>query len=175
MLGTAVAAAMFLAAPLANAATQDGTVGSTSTGTMDVFINVPGVILIQGLDPVALDYTTGAGDLTATETFCVWTSGNTSYNLTISALSSSGTTVFAATDGATTIDYGVEFADEATGAGFAAVTEGSLIGAQTPQVGGVPCTADNASLRISATEAGNLDAALSGAYSDELTLLVAPI
>lgn len=174
MVGTALAAAMFLAAPLASAVTQDGTVGATSTGTMDVFINVPGVILIQGLDPVALDYTTGSGDLSATETFCVWTSGNTTYDLTISALSNSGTPVFAASDGATTVDYSVEFDDDATGANFAAVTEGSTILAQTPQIGGVPCAADNAALRISATEAGNLDGANSGAYSDELTLLVSP-
>ena len=155
-------------------ATVDGTVGPTSTGTMDVIVNVPPLALINELDTITLNYTTG--DLTGSDEFCIWSSSG-AYGITITSLN--GTGGFQADSVTDSLAYTVVFDDSTNPATGVAVTEGTPITGQdsTPENGfpvGCGGGATNAVVEVNFVEAGNLLGADSGVYSDEMTLLVSP-
>lgn len=182
MAGAAIAASMLLWAPIAGAATVDGTVGPTSTGTVDVSIYVGDLVQVSNLDPIQLNYVPSAGDVTVTEPFCVWATAGTEYGITISSANPVSTgTAFVAVGATDTVGYSVDFAANTAGTDWLAVSSGvtldnGLVGFVAD--GGVPtnCSGgDNAALRVTAVEVGNLNLAPADTYSDELTLLVEPI
>jgi len=172
--GGVVAASALLFAPLAGAATVDGTVGTTSTGTVDVTITVPNLVLIQNLDAIFMEYIPTQGDISATEDFCIWATSGTLYDITIS--SGSGAGAFQAVSGAEAVTYSVEFSDVGT-TSWEGVTEGTTLtnsgigftGASQLVPG---CASDNVAVRVTAAEIDNLDAVTAGVYTDEMTLLV---
>jgi len=154
------------------AVTQDGVIGATSTGTLDVSVAVPPLALIENLDAISLNYT--SGDTVGSDTFCIWsTTGG--YNITISSFNGVGT--FVADSGTDTVNYNVVFDDTTDPSTGSAVTEGSNVtGYSTPDsVFPAGCSGgDNAVLEVTFPAAGNLDGASAGNYTDEVTLLVAP-
>lgn len=179
LLNAAVATSMMVGASLAGAATQ-GTVGATSTGSVDLNILVPGLVLVNNLDDMFLTYTPGGGDVQATETFCVWSTPGLTYDITFDASNPAVGTDFTAVSGSTdSVVYGVEFDDWTVGTSWVPVTDnvtldnGTLgyFAANNTTPG---CTTDNAALRVTAEELGNLDAAPAGVYTDTITLIVAP-
>jgi hypothetical protein len=177
LAGGAVAASMLLFAPLASAATADGSVGATSTGTVDVVITVPNLVLVENLDQIDLAYVAGGGDVTAAEPFCVWATAGTLYDITIS--SANGTGTFQANSGSDSVSYEVAFDDSALGDALESVVEGVTLtnggtGYTASSQISPGCAADNAVLQVTAAEAGNLGLAVAGIYTDEMTLLVAP-
>jgi hypothetical protein len=154
--------------------TADGTVGPTSTGTMDVIVNVPPLALVNELDTITLNYTTG--DLVGSDEFCVWSSSG-AYGITISSLN--GTGAFQADSLTDSLAYTVVFDDTTNPATGVAVTEGALISGQvsTPEDGfpvGCGAGTTNAVVEVTFVEAANLLGADAGVYTDEMTLLVSP-
>jgi hypothetical protein len=153
------------------AATADGTVGATSTGTLDVSVAVPEVALIQNLNAISLSYTSGS-DAVGSDTFCIWsTTGG--YNVTITSLNGAGS--FIAANGPDQVGYDVVFDDSTDPATGVAVTEGAIINSLATTETGFPagCAGDNAVLEVTFPDA-NLNSAGAGVYTDEVTLIVAP-
>ena len=180
LAGSAVAASMLIGGPAALAVTQDGTVGPDSTGTVDVRIFVPDLVLIENLDDILLNYIPGGGDVVVTEPFCIWATAGTLYDITISSDTPTSTSTFVANGTSGSVQYTVDFDDAAAGGGWESVVEGALLnnaGAGYVGAAGVPpgCPSDNARLRVSAAEASNLDSAVADTYGDTLTLLVTPL
>jgi hypothetical protein len=180
LLSSAVAASLLVGASLAGAATTQGTVGSTSTGTVDLHILVPDLVLVNNLDDIVLNYNRGAGDVSVVETFCVWGSPGLEYDITFDSSNPAGSAVFTAVSGTDTVEYTLDFDDWSVGTAFAAVDNGVTMNnggvGYTAANAAVPgCTSDNAALRVNATEAGNLINAPAGDYTDTLTVTVAPI
>jgi hypothetical protein len=151
--------------------------GATSTGTVDVSVVVPDVVWIQNLDPVVLGYTAGS-DATANESFCV-TSSTGAYQITFTSLNTApGNTNITASGPSGAVQYNVLFDDDAdASAGGSTVTTGTAITGNSSGYVAVPpscASGDNASFFVTFLESGNLDSALAGTYTDELTLLVEP-
>jgi hypothetical protein len=175
----ALAASAWTGSGLVNAATQ-GAVGNSSTGTVDVSILVPNLVLVNNLDDVSLTYAPGGGDVVTSESFCIWATPGTLYTLSVSSASPTGTATFEALGGGgSSVNYTVDFDDQIAGATWESVVEGALLdnaGAGYAGANGATpgCVSDNARLRISAAESGNLDSADADVYVDTLTLLVEP-
>ena len=166
-----------IAAGSVQAATNNpATPGATSTGTVDVSVVVPDVVWIQNLDAVVLGYNAGS-DSTANESFCV-TSSTGAYEITFTSLNTAaGNTSINATGPSGTVLYTVQFDDDADASDGGAVTTGQVITGNVSGYSVVPpscASGDNASFYVTFAETGNLDSALAGTYTDELTLFVEP-
>lgn len=159
---------------VAAAATQ-GTLGSTSTGSVSISATVPGRVQISGLRDVpfgTVDPTTAASDA---QNVCVWsnTSGR-AYSLT--ATGSGTSNAFTLSDGTNTLAYGVEWAASSGQTTGTALTAGTASGSLASTATNPTCSsgpATSASLIVNMT-AANLQAAVAGAYTGTLTLVVAP-
>jgi hypothetical protein len=157
------------------AATVDGTVGPTSSGTLDVTMNVPALALIENLDPIVLNWS--STDVTGQDTFCIWsTTGG--YNITVDSQNGAGGG-FVAADGAANLTYSVIFNDDTDPTTGTAVTDGVNL-STTPSLATADssfppgCAADNAVLQVTFPYSGNLDSAAQGTYTDTMTLTVSP-
>ncbi len=154
------------------AATADGTVGATSTGTLDVSVAVPEVALIENLTPISLNHTAGSNTV-GSDTFCIWsTTGG--YNITITSQNGGGGN-FIAANGPDQVGYSVVFDDSTDPSTGATVVEGTPIGSLLTPDDSFPagCAADNAVLEVTFLD-GDLNTAGAGVYTDEVTLIVAP-
>jgi len=177
LLKSAVAASLLCGASLAGAATQ-GTVGATSTGSVDLEILVPGLILVNQLNDLTLTYTPGS-DAAAIEGFCVWSTPGLVYDIAFAGDNPNAGTTFSAVSGGDSVEYSVEFDDQVGGAGWQAVVDGVTLnngGAGfVPGTGATPgCTTENARIQVTALELANLDTAPAGVYQDTITLVVSP-
>lgn len=156
-------------------AATPGTLGATSTGTVDISATVPGRVQISGLSDIVfgtIDPTAAAANA---QNVCVWsnTSGR-AYSITASGSGSGGG--FAITDGTNELDYGVEWAGApGQSSGTALTPAGTLTGLSSAAVN-PSCSAgagESASLIVRMT-ASELQAAVAGSYTGTLTLVVAP-
>lgn len=160
-------------------AATDGVVGATSTGTLDISVDVEDLVRISGLSDILLTFdVTGTGDIVGSSTACVYRNGAGTYS--VNATGSGTANAFTIQNGAATptvIAYTVGWDDAVTGAAAAAVTSGSLLGGQT----GANTVSDdcstgggaNAFVEVTVPRA-SLVAAPSGTYNGTLTLEVAP-
>ena len=178
LLTSAVTAAMLFGGAFANATPVQGEIGATSEGSLDVTILVPDLVLVNSLDDVTLTYDPGAGDVVATEDFCIWSTPGITYDITFTSANGGGD-FLALGGGGSDVEYLVAFASDSGSSSFEAVTEGTALdnggagySANTAATPG--CTNPNVSLQITAPETGNLDAAGADSYVDTLTLLVQP-
>ncbi len=178
LLNSAIAASMLVGASMAGAATQ-GTVGTTSTGSVDLDILVPGLVLVNNLDDLTLTYAPGT-DASDIEAFCVWSTPGLVYDITFVGANPNAGTTFTASSGSDDVEYSVEFDDQVGGInGWLPVSDNvTLINGGNGFVsatGATPgCSTDNARIQITALETGNLDVVAAGVYEDTLTLLVSP-
>ncbi|MCC6220583.1 MAG: hypothetical protein IT291_04995 [Deltaproteobacteria bacterium] len=173
--GKALVVAILLVAftSQANAAT-DGTLGTTSTGDLDITVTIPDLVMISGFVDIAFGVYGGTGDLTSNQNLCVYRNA-TAGQYTITATSAEG--AFQVEAGALTLAYSVYFNDVTGTAGEIALVYNTATvtqsGANTTiadcSVGG-----DSANVHVTITEA-NLQAAEPGAYSGTLILLATPV
>lgn len=160
------AAALF--AGSAFAATQ-GTIGATSTGSVDINAVIPNLIQISNLNDINLGTWSGSGDMTGNDENCVW-STTRGYNLT--ATGSGAANAFTITDGSNTIAYSVAWDDVDTN--DQAVTSGDALAGQATDALTTNCLGgDTANVTVTVAEA-DAAAAPAGSYSGTLTLVVAP-
>jgi hypothetical protein len=160
---------------LAQAATVDGTVGATSTGTTDVSVTIPDRVRVSRLDGIALGTYGGSGDMSGVDDLCVFRNGSGSYKIQLDSANPGGANEFQMKNGTNFITYTVKFDDDADASDQLAVTSGTEISGLTGHSTSASCgAADNGQLRIDVLEV-DLLAAPPAAYLDTVTLLVTPI
>ncbi|TNF65515.1 MAG: hypothetical protein EP298_12390 [Gammaproteobacteria bacterium] len=179
-LSLLIAAAMLI--PSYSFAATQGTTGATSTGTVDISINVGEIARISNLS----DFNLGnwvAGTVTDQQNVCIYTNESLGqYTVTASSLNSQGGNFSLYDGGSNYLEYRVYWEDQAggsvgtsTASWFGAGSSGTTSGAQSnanttsDTCGGI----DNATLLVRVLNA-DLTAAVDGAYSDTLTLIIAP-
>jgi len=154
---------------------KDGNLSATAP-SFSVSISVGGVpeVKISHLDSINFGQHSGLGDISATETFCIYSSAdNGAYRISISSTGQDAEGHYlVATASADKIPMAVSFVDNGTGPGTTALTDNFAYGngdnSDTDCSGG-----DNAALTFDLQES-DLQAASTGQYSEQITLLVEP-
>jgi len=151
-------------------AANDGLVGATSEGDLDITLTILDEVRISGLEDIVLGTFIG-DDLSDTSPACVFRSGTGNYEITASGDGSSGS--FELTDGTNDVVYSVTYDD---GTGPVGLTSGDPL---TGQTGGDPgsdtCdnTGDNGTIEVTVLSTA-METLPAGAYAGVLTLTVAP-
>lgn len=155
----------------------DGTPGMSSTGTMQLQVNVPNIIVLSNVaDPAPADFD-GHTDVIFTDSVCVGSNGATAYSIT--ATSNVNPTSFELSDtgtgGGTTVPYNVAWANS-TGAGSgtaltSSVTQDFLSG----PVDNIGCTGGTNATVLITVPAASLQLVPAASYTDVLSLTVAPL
>lgn len=155
------------------AATQ-GSVGSTSTGSVAISATIPSLARITSLNDIALGSWTGSGGLSGSDNaICVWSSTG---GYSITATGSGASNAFTLSSGANTLAYSVQWAQTGGASSGTAVTAGTALTGQTTNASTTDCSsgaASTAGVFVSITEA-NLLARPAGTYTGTLTLVVTP-
>lgn len=174
-----VAASLALALTLTSVGAQaanQGNLGATSQGSIDISASVANRARITGLSDVAFVNQDPATPASSAQNVCVWSNTSTRA-YTITATGSGTGSAFALANGAATVPYSVEWnasSGQTTGTALTAGTaSGTLVSTATQQT----CTSGPSSsasliVRISATDLETMPAATS--YTGTLTLLVTP-
>ena len=156
-------------------AATDGSLGATSTGQINLDLEVLDSVEISELDDIDFGQYGGGdtGDINAGDAYCVYVNGGDDYNIT--PTSSNGGFHLLGNSSADEIPYTVKFAGAATGASSeSAVAYNSpsdtFQGSNTRNCG----AANNASVDVSISE-DDIRAATTDTYADTLILLVSPI
>ena len=157
------------------AATQ-GSLGSTSTGSISIGASVPNRVQISGLVDVSFanqDPSTAASNA---QNLCVWSNTSTrGYNVT--ATGSGTANAFTLANGALTVPYSVEWAASSGQSSGATLTSGAALTGLTSTATNATCAAGPSStasliVKISASNLQSMAAATN--YTGTLTLVVAP-
>ena len=159
-------------------AATDGTLGSTSSGELNVSLVLTDIVIISGLsDFLNLTYSPGSA-VTASDTHCVYTNA-TSGTFEVNAYSDNEGAggIFRLVSGANTIAYNFNYDSNAMTSDFTQSTfddNGGLgfVADTTDQ----DCTThgDNMSYDISIPEA-NIQAVPQATYTDTVTIMVQPL
>lgn len=171
--------------PLTAFSATQGTLGSSSTGTININISIGSVVQVTQLKDITLSYTPGVdvGDLTRVVDLCIYANNTAgSYKVTVSDANAATGNMRISTGGATPsyIPYTTQWFTNATGTGSPAATLTS--GTQTATFSGASTssrtcgngTNNNAAIKLTFLEA-DLTAAKAGSYTDVVTILVSPI
>jgi len=151
-------------------AANDGIIGATSTGDLDITLTILDEVRISNLADITLGTFVGA-DLSGNSPACVYRSGTGNYQITADGSGALG--AFTLTDGANTVPYTVNYDD---GAGSLPLASGVPLPGQTGgDQGSDTCanTGNNGSIDVNVL-AANMTALPAGAYAGTLTLTVAP-
>lgn len=170
---TGLSTIMALAGGTAWAATQ-GSVGTTSTGTVDLQVTIGTLARISDLDDLDLGQFTGSGDLSDNDDVCVWSSGSSGYNITGTGSGTGGAFTLGA--GAELVTYTVEWASTSGQTTGSSLTSGSALTGQTTAATSTDCNAGaspSASLIVKVAESEMLGKS-AAAFTGTLTLVVAP-
>ena len=156
-------------------AATDGSLGATSTGQVDLDLEVLESVQITALDDINFGSYGGAnsGDINQGDAYCVYVSGGEDY--TITPTSSNGDFNLVGATNSDEIAYTVKFAGASTGAASQAAVAYNTASATFTGDDATDCgAANNASIDVSITEAA-IRAVSADDYSDTLVLLVNPI
>jgi hypothetical protein len=170
----ACAAALLMPAS-ASAATQ-GSLGTTSTGSIAIGASVPNRVQLSGLSDVSFTNQDPATPAANAQNVCVWSNTSTKgYNVTASG---SGTgSAFMLANGAATVPYSVEWSGSSGQSAGTALTAGAALTGLTSTATNATCSAGSSSsasliVKISSANLQNMQAATT--YTGTLTLVVAP-
>ena len=168
-----------IAALMANgtalAATQ-GSLGTTSTGSISIGASVPNRVQISGLADVSFANQDPATPAANAQNVCVWSNTSTrGYNVT--ATGSGAGSAFTLAGGASTVPYAVEWAGSSGQSSGTALTSGAALTGLTSTATSATCASGPSSsasliVRISSANLQTMEAAT--AYTGTLTLVVAP-
>ena len=157
-----------------SAATQ-GSLGGTSTGTVEVSATVPGRVQISGLSDIAFGTVDPAAAAASAEDVCVW-SNTSGRAYTVTATGSGASNAFSLSDGSNSLNYAVEWAGTAGQSAGTALVSGTALGGLSSTATNPTCSsgpAASASLIVKMA-AADLQAAAASSYTGTLTLVVAP-
>lgn len=164
-----------LAGETAQAATQ-GSLGSTSTGSVSISASVPSRVRISGLSDVALTNVDPSVDASNAQNVCVWSNTSTKgYNIT--ATGSGAGNAFTLANAALTVPYTVEWSGSSGQTAGTALTSGTALT-------GLTSTATNSSCASGPSASASLIVKLASPdlqtmqpltnYTGTLTMVVAP-
>jgi hypothetical protein len=157
------------------AATQ-GTLGSTSTGSISIGASVPNRVQISGLTDVSFANQDPAVAASNAQNVCVYSNTSTKgYNVT--ATGSGASSAFTLSNGAATVPYSVEWAGSSGQSSGAALTSGTALTGLTSTATNPTCSAgpaSTASLVVKITTANLQGMQAATSYTGTLTLVVAP-
>lgn len=171
----ALLAACALAIPSTALAATQGTLGTTSTGSVSIGATVPGRVQISGLTDVAFGTVDPTVPASSAENVCVW-SNTSGKGYQVTATGSGASNAFTLTDGTGTLAYSVEWAGSSGQSSGSALTSGTALTGLSSTATSPTCSAGaaaTASLVVKMT-AANLQAAVASTYNGTLTLVVAP-
>lgn len=171
----AIGAGIISLAGAGQAATQ-GTLGSTSTGSITINASVPNRIQLTGLSDVSFtnqDPTVAASNA---QNLCVW-SNSATRGYYVTATGSGAASAFTLANGASTVPYSVEWAGaSAQSSGTALATATALHGltstATNPTCASGPSSSASLIVKMPTTSLQAMQAAAT--YTGTLTLVVAP-
>lgn len=173
-----LAAACLTAALLhgtASAATQ-GSLGTTSTGSISIGATVPNRVQLTGLTDVTFTNQDPGTAAANAQNVCVWSNTSTrGYNVT--ATGSGASSAFTIANGAVNVPYTVEWAGSSGQSAGTALSSGSALTGLTSTATSATCASGSTSsasliVRIPTTSLQAMQAATS--YTGTLTLVVAP-
>jgi hypothetical protein len=173
---TACAALLAVVADSGALAASQGTLGSTSTGSLSISASVPNRIQLTGLTDVAFTNQDPSTAASNAQNLCVWANTSTKgYNVTATGSGSGG--AFTLDKGAVTVPYSVEWSASSGAASGAALAAGTALTGLVSTATNPTCSAGPASsasliVSLSATDLQSMQAATS--YTGTLTLVVAP-
>lgn len=173
LASAAAVAALSIGSATVLAATQ-GSLGSSSSGSVNISANINQLVRISALNDISLGTYTGTGGLTGRDDVCVFSNAG-GYSITATGSGSGGAFSLAASGGAT-VPYSVAWATTAGANTGAQLTSGKVLAGQSGTFTNPTCQGGanlNASLLVSVTDEA-LAAAPAGAYTGTLTLTVAP-
>ena len=165
-------------------ATADGSLGSTSTGTVDITATVSDYVKVTGLvanGTMAFGNITGATtDQTQTASICVYRTDNVNYDVTLTGDGGADaandfqlqntTTGLSADD----LNYTVRFSDDSGSTYTSVTTNTALTTPDNANTSSVSCGGGtNARIEVTISSA-NVNSATVGSYSGTLTVLVGP-
>ncbi|MEJ2393123.1 MAG: hypothetical protein P8019_17265 [Gammaproteobacteria bacterium] len=156
-------------------AATNGTIGANSTGSMNLSVTVPKIIVITNItDPAAATFN-GTNPVNLSGSLCVGTNSAAGYSITATSANPGSSNTFNLSDGTNPVPYNVAWATTAgaTTGGTAFGSSGATLTFAGGSVPNIACSADNASVVIS-VPAANLQAVPASIYTDTLTLYVQP-
>ena len=173
-LTAACLAAALLQGP-ASAATQ-GTLGSTSTGSISIGASIPTRVRISGLTDVSFANQDPAIPASSAQNVCVWSNTATKgYNVT--ATGSGAGNAFTLASGALTVPYSVEWSASSGQSSGTALAAGTALTSLTSTATNSVCASGPSSsasliVKIATADLQTMQAATN--YTGTLTLVVAP-
>ncbi|WP_419533598.1 hypothetical protein [Endozoicomonas sp.] len=187
-LATAVSAGLLGSGAIAAATPGvDGLLGATSEGSFDINLDIKGQIIIKGLESVDFSAPLGKGDLIGGTQHCVSTNSvGGKYAITASSDNADGNKFrLMSPDAADFVEYNVYYSVGKLATSTIPGSKATLKSGETNDNGAagfvsndstLACNDDNATVFVEIPEA-NVKTATSqiGAWTDTLTLLVAPI
>jgi len=159
-------------------AANDGTLGSNSTGDLDITLTVGNLFSITKLNDITLTTDAATGNAIGDDDFCIYANtASGDYKITMNGNWTSGATDTAGTDftlnstGVGSIDYSVDFTGSSTST-MTATTDLNQTSANTTATNCGSAAAVNASIDLTVT-AADLAGATQGTYLGTLTMVVA--
>jgi spore coat protein U-like protein len=156
-------------------AESQGSLGSTSTGSVSISATVPGRVQISGLTDILFGTVDPTAAAASAEDVCVW-SNTSGRGYTVAASGDGASNAFTLTDGTNDLAYAVEWADSAGQSSGTALVSGTALGGLASSATNPTCSAGPAATAslIVRMGAADLQAAVAGSYAGTLTLVVAP-
>jgi hypothetical protein len=157
-------------------AASQGTLGTTSTGSVAIAASVPNRVQISGLADVSFANQDPSVAASNAQNLCVWSNSSTKgYNVT--ATGSGAANAFTLSNGAATVPYSVEWAGSSGQSSGTALSAGTALTGLTSTATNPTCSAGPSSsaslvVKISSANLQSMPAATS--YTGTLTLVVAP-
>ncbi|MFZ5724457.1 MAG: hypothetical protein ACOY33_12465 [Pseudomonadota bacterium] len=149
--------------------TNAGAGRKTHSATVTLTINIPTVARISQLNDIPLGTWSGVGNMTGSDTLCIYRNSAGLYSITATGSGAGG--AFTLANGAATIPYAATWND---GTGAAALTTGVALANRTNAwTAGDGCNggvSNNATVAVTVTAASLAAAAATGAYTGVLTL-----
>jgi hypothetical protein len=169
-------AGCLLAAYPAHAATQ-GTIGATSTGSVNINATISGLVQISDLNDLTFTGLNAGSSAQVTDNVCVW-SNTASRSYTVRATGNGATSAFTLASGTNApIPYSVAWANTPNATSGTALTTNVTSAAFTSTAVLPSCAAGanpTATLFVSIAAADQANMVADAAYAGALTLLVTP-
>jgi hypothetical protein len=175
LVGAALAAMVMAPAGTAFASTQ-GSLGTTSTGSVSISASVPSRVRISGLSDVAFTNVDPGVDASNAQNVCVW-SNTATKGYRVTATGSGTANAFTLANGALTVPYSVEWSASSGQTGGTALSTGTPLTSLVSTATNVNCASgpsSSASLIVKVGSASLQTMNASTSYTGTLTLLVAP-
>jgi len=172
----ALGAVAAVAAPGAALAATQGSLGTTSTGTVSISASVPARVRISGLADVAFTNQDPATAASLAQNVCVW-SNTATRGYSITATGDGAANAFTLAGASTTVPYTVQWNASSGQSSGASLTAGTALGGLVSTATQQSCAsgpASSASLIVGISTSNLETMQASTNYTGVLTLLVAP-